>query len=453
MVSKSKIISTLFVALLSFQAGAQSQSEASKDRAIELYNSSVAMIQSGDFAKAEKVLLQAFQLDPNNPNILCNYGLALMKVGKLQEAKQILSRGAQLKPDYDLVWLNLGLVQEGLGDLSAARASLAKFVELSPTNPYSDKIRAHLPEIDKLLAAGVSTETLNKPDYFDELPREQKQHWPLKRMPLKIYLKPADKVQGYKPSYGASLQQAMAAWTSALEGKLSFVPTEDPRDADVSVVWSSDLSNAVNRSEGGDVRYSANAAGLDHVDITLLTIDPSPTVKLTDGLVAWIAMHEFGHGLGIVGHSRNPNDVMYFSAPQKVTPQLSERDINTIRRLYSENLENWMTINADALQLIHQGQYAEALVKLDLALKQKPDDKAIRSNITLAESNYALQLMSQEELDQVEGHLKRALDFEMEMRDTNLDAILNNYAVFLQRAGRSGEIKGLFKRFGKTPPI
>lgn len=46
------------------------------------------------------------------------------------------------------------------------------------------------------------------------------------------------------------------------------------------------------------------------------------------------AIHEFGHGLGL-GHSFNNEDVMFYSTSQVPTPQLSNRDINTIKLLYS----------------------------------------------------------------------------------------------------------------------
>lgn len=446
-----KLFSFSLSLLLSISA-VNAQSEEAKNRAIDLYNSSVVLIKNGDFAAAENVLSQAAQVLPDDANILCNYGLALMKMGKLQEAKERLLRGTRVKPDYDLMWLNLGLVQEGLGDLVAAKASLQKFVALAPHNPYSERIKAHIPEIDKLLATGVGPDSLNKPDYIDELSTDQKQRWSASRMPLKIYLKPGDGVPGYKPSYGAALENALQDWIKALEGKMSIVKVEDATKADIIVKWTNDLAAGVNRSEGGDVRYSATAAGIDHADVTLLTLDPSPTVRLNDSLVYWISLHELGHGLGIVGHSRNPADIMFFSAPQKVNPQLSSRDVQTIRRLYSEQLENWMTLNDEGIRLMHEQKYDEALTKLEKALRLRPDKTVIKTNIITTEGNHALKLLNENKLENVEQHFARALDLEQQVRDNNLPMLLNNYSVFLTRVARADEINDLYKHFGmKTP--
>ncbi len=446
-----KLFSFSLSLLLSISA-VNAQSEEARNRAIDLYNNSVVLIKNGDFAAAENVLSQAVQVLPNDANILCNYGLALMKMGKLEEAKERLLRGTQVKPDYDLMWLNLGLVQEGLGDLVSAKASLQKFVALAPHNPYSEHIKAHIPEIDKLLATGVGPDSLNKPDYIDELSTDQKQRWSASRMPLKIYLKPGDGVQGYKPSYGQALENALDDWIKALEGKMSIVKVDDATKGDIVVKWTNDLTAGVNRSEGGDVRYSATAAGIDHADVTLLTLDPSPTVRLNDSLVYWISLHELGHGLGIVGHSRNPADIMFFSAPQKVNPQLSSRDVQTIRRLYSEQLENWMTLNDQGIRLMNEQKYDEALKKLDKALRLRPDKTVIKTNIITTEGNHALKLLNENKLANVEQHFARALALEQEVRDGNLPMLLNNYSVFLTRVARADEINDLYKHFGMKPP-
>ena len=57
-----------------------------------------------------------------------------------------------------------------------------------------------------------------------------------------------------------------------------------------------------------------------------------------------VAAHEFGHALGIQGHSDNPNDLMfpsatrYFAAPDIRLPdpphEVTRRDLNTLRACY-----------------------------------------------------------------------------------------------------------------------
>jgi hypothetical protein len=57
-------------------------------------------------------------------------------------------------------------------------------------------------------------------------------------------------------------------------------------------------------------------------------------LRVTDTNFAATLLHELTHGLGVLVHSPDPQDIMYaFEAGQP--PQFTERDINTIRALYS----------------------------------------------------------------------------------------------------------------------
>jgi predicted Zn-dependent protease len=47
--------------------------------------------------------------------------------------------------------------------------------------------------------------------------------------------------------------------------------------------------------------------------------------------VTKLVLHELGHAIGIWGHSKDPNDIMY---THPIVSQLSSRDIKTVRRLY-----------------------------------------------------------------------------------------------------------------------
>ena len=48
------------------------------------------------------------------------------------------------------------------------------------------------------------------------------------------------------------------------------------------------------------------------------------------------ARHEFGHALGIWGHSPEKTDVMYYSQVAE-PPPISSRDINTLKRIYLQS--------------------------------------------------------------------------------------------------------------------
>ena len=47
-----------------------------------------------------------------------------------------------------------------------------------------------------------------------------------------------------------------------------------------------------------------------------------------------IILHEIGHALGIGGHSRNLNDVMYYSTNNYKNGEISKKDVNTVVKIY-----------------------------------------------------------------------------------------------------------------------
>lgn len=63
------------------------------------------------------------------------------------------------------------------------------------------------------------------------------------------------------------------------------------------------------------------------------TIQLSP--HQTDSYTLATARHELGHALGIWGHSPLETDTMYFSQVRH-SPQISVRDINTLKRIYQQ---------------------------------------------------------------------------------------------------------------------
>ncbi len=46
-------------------------------------------------------------------------------------------------------------------------------------------------------------------------------------------------------------------------------------------------------------------------------------------------LHEFGHALGLQGHSSRPDDIMYHAISPRQSPTLTARDQATITGLYS----------------------------------------------------------------------------------------------------------------------
>ncbi|HEY9745199.1 MAG TPA: matrixin family metalloprotease [Oculatellaceae cyanobacterium] len=144
--------------------------------------------------------------------------------------------------------------------------------------------------------------------------------------PLRIYVNTSSRL--YSPQYKEYITWSLDSWSKALDGRLRYEFTSDPRDADITVDWVPRFSD----------RYIAGLTTFQvgHADIQIKTMGvPEKDIKAN-------IIHEFGHALGIAGHSSNPNDIMvgarrfrHGAEAASYEPQLSRADIQAIRRLYS----------------------------------------------------------------------------------------------------------------------
>lgn len=88
----------------------------------------------------------------------------------------------------------------------------------------------------------------------------------------------------------------------------------------------------------GQTNIAARGRELRKADIWIATGNLDP------GALQSVAAHEFGHALGIDGHSDNPADLMYPSETQYLSPdgdntptpvrRVTQRDLNTLRLCY-----------------------------------------------------------------------------------------------------------------------
>ncbi len=100
------------------------------------YFRGIALERSGQWARAEKDLLAALDLNPEQPYVM-NY-LAYSWVEqetRLDEAKKMLERAVELEPQDGYITDSLGWVYYRLGEYDAAVKKLERAVELKPQDP------------------------------------------------------------------------------------------------------------------------------------------------------------------------------------------------------------------------------------------------------------------------------------------------------------------------------
>lgn len=197
------------------------------------------------------------------------------------------------------------------------------------------------------------------------------------QMPIQVYISPVLK----ESPYLAAIRYAMQEWEAAVEGQIRFEETETPIEADIRVSWgysnlmdildtrlgSAELTRLedstqtdvaqeieVLNSTRGEARNTGKAFT---VEVVLILEGDGTVGELSQEEMRTVCLHEFGHAIGLWGHSPHPGDVSY---PTAAAQRPTARDINTLRSLYNTPLNT--------------PQHALAINALKTEIERKPRD-------------------------------------------------------------------------------
>ena len=189
-------------------------------------------------------------------------------------------------------------------------------------------------------------------DYFDHITLfSQGRITRFTQMPIRVYISPVLKESPYLPE----IRHAMQVWHTASEGDIRFEEIETPQNANIRVSWGHNaLYNGFQDMRLGSAQLTrGNAQAKTRHDteqtvakpLTDATAAPPFTVEIIlmlegDGTIGelsqeemrTVCLHEFGHAIGLWGHSPHPGDISY---PTATAQQPSTRDIITLRKLYN----------------------------------------------------------------------------------------------------------------------
>ena len=123
-------------------------------------------------------------------------------------------------------------------------------------------------------------------------------------------------------------------WVSATQGAVCYEVISNATHADVTVTYDVVPSRPFSGERLGATGFSFNPARKQLKRATM-------HLNVWDGMTRHdlarfqnTAAHEFGHALGINGHSPIPGDLMYYSSAS--AQGVTERDVNTLRLAYGQ---------------------------------------------------------------------------------------------------------------------
>lgn len=167
--------------------------------------------------------------------------------------------------------------------------------------------------------------------------------WDIKSFPLKVYFENLDSVPAY---YKENIDRALKQWTDRTNF-VKFTQVNDQDSANIIVKFS-DLPPDI--CTGGVCKYTvaytdpviSSDRMLKKMNLTFYKTNPRKE-NFSPLEVYNTALHEFGHTLGIMGHSDRKSDLMYSSNENNMNmyalyrsdfQYLSMRDLRTLALLY-----------------------------------------------------------------------------------------------------------------------
>lgn len=210
---------------------------------------------------------------------------------------------------------------------------ICNFLELYPNDSFTYSLR------EKLRRFKSNMDNKIGPNYIDKVPyQDQILRWEDDAFPLKVH------IDADNQEYIDIVKRAFNYWTYATGNFVSFIYVDKDQNANIII---SVLDNAKSNCPNGGCYYAAALTSpevknniLQRMNMILYTKDPNGRPYSSDKLYR-TTLHEIGHTLGIMGHSDNPQDLMYSSGQHadsiyfaEYRNAISRQDFNTLNYLY-----------------------------------------------------------------------------------------------------------------------
>ena len=177
-----------------------------------------------------------------------------------------------------------------------------------------------------------------KPNYIEYVPYSNKiVRWG--EMPIRVKITKPANLDLY---FINEIERAFIEWQNATDKNVSFV-FED-KDPDITIEFT-ELTKE-DKENNSNIYVVANTEPVFDEDILRSMKITFYTKNIKDEYftkqeIYNTALHEIAHALGLFGHSRDADDVLYFAPSREVKKdeykKLSQKDINTVKLLYQIN--------------------------------------------------------------------------------------------------------------------
>lgn len=311
------------------------QSSSNTARIDELFNGALAKLKQNRPDAARDLLIEASRLAPTSAGIHCNLGLAYMQMANLDQAIEEFQVALKYLPTMTEAMVDLAECYRLQDKLDLSIEWYQKYLQLRPNDLSVRQTLAAMVVQSKQPASDKFG-----PDYVREAIAGEMNRWTKDKSTITVFFDRNSKVPGVRSEFIGILRDCLNEWSEALGGKIQFAESTLERNADLVCRWvyqprpgRDDLL----LNERGNASLTAYRGQISHATIKLLTASSLVGGDVSAEIIRKTCLHEIGHALGIAGHSPNNNDVMFYLVESPtVQSHLTERDRETIRKLYSQ---------------------------------------------------------------------------------------------------------------------
>lgn len=292
----------------------------SMQQARSLCNQACNDINRGAFPEAEEKLRNSLLLEPSLVSAHSNLGLVFNKTGRAQQAIKHLIYALSREPGSAAPLLSLAASYQLLGDLSQACILYKRYLAQFPNAADRALVQDICQHLQSEQNGACAKEKESHPG--------ESSTW--SKSLLRVYIHDASRLAGFKENYNDLLKDSFLAWSEP--GLLSFEFVQDARLADIEVRWSDNPSALSSIGESGEAVLKNQGPSLVHASITVFTHRPGAQNTMSDSEIKALCLHEIGHALGLISHSKSPEDVMYCTVTSRSKP--SSSDFHRLKSLY-----------------------------------------------------------------------------------------------------------------------